>query len=274
MDKKYPVVLTIAGSDSSGGAGIQADIKAMSALGAYAASAITAITAQNTLGVTAIQGITPEVVAKQIDAVFTDLHPLAVKIGMLFSGEIVEAVADRLSFYQPAYIVLDPVMISTSGSKLIGEEAIECMKTRLFPLSTLLTPNKLETEHLTGIRISDSNGMEKAAAILRAQGCRNVLIKGGHFNYSDMTDFLFDSKGNKTEFHGKFIDTLNTHGTGCTLSSAIASFLALSKPLEEAIRLAKNYLQEALEQGADIKAGSGHGPMNHFYNPKKLTVLS
>lgn len=268
--KEYPVVLSIAGSDSSGGAGIQADIKTMSAIGTFATTAITAITAQNTTGVTGIQGVEPKIVGQQIDAVFTDLHPKSVKIGMLFSKDIINMVAERLRYYEPEYIVLDPVMISTSGSKLIADDAIETMISKLVPLATLLTPNKFEAELLSRIKIDSFPQIEEAANRIIHLGCKSVLIKGGHFNNDEMADYLFSQNGLEATFPGKFVNTRNTHGTGCTLSSAIAAYLALGKPLNEAVSSAKSYLQKALENGADITVGSGHGPLNHFFNPQKL----
>lgn len=271
--KKYPIVLSIAGSDSSGGAGIQADIKTMSAIGVFATTVITAITAQNTTGVTAIQGISPDIVGKQIEAVFSDLHPKAVKIGMLFSKEIIEVVASNLERYKPRHIILDPVMISTSGSRLISEDAIDTLLNRLFPIATVITPNKMEAEYLAGISINGIEDISNVAKQILSYGGNAVLIKGGHFDCHTMTDYLIDKDGNVKLFHGNFIQTDNTHGTGCTLSSAIASYLALDLSLPSAIDYAKKYLQAALENGADISTGYGHGPLNHFHNPQKLQII-
>lgn len=271
---KYPTVLSIAGSDSGGGAGIQADIKTMSAIGVFATTAITAITAQNTLGVTGIQGIDPEIVGKQIDAVFSDLKPVAVKIGMLFSKEIIQTVTDRLRFYAPQHIVLDPMMISTSGSKLISDDAIETLCRDLMPLASVVTPNRFEAQHIAGISILDHTSTVEAARRILKSGCRYVLIKGGHFSDAAMTDHLFAADTLEEHcYNGRFIDTQNTHGTGCTLSSAIASYLALGHPMTEAVRLAKQYLQSGLEAGADVRTGEGHGPLNHFFNPQKLRKI-
>ena len=270
---KYPVALTIAGSDSSGGAGIQADIKTMSAIGVYATSAITAITAQNTTGVSAIQGISPEIVTAQIDAVFTDINPSVVKIGMLYSEEIIMSVAEKLRLYKPKYIILDPVMISTSGSTLISPSAIETMKRELFPLSTVITPNKAEAEHLSGIEIKDTTSMNDSAKTILSYGGLYVLIKGGHFEDATMTDYLYNKSGLVESYKGHFVNTRNTHGTGCTFSSAIAAYLSLGKDVGNAIRIAKQYLQSALEQGSNIDAGHGHGPVNHFFNPEKLKTI-
>lgn len=270
--KKYPIVLTIAGSDSSGGAGIEADIKTISALGAFATAAITAVTAQNTTGVTAIQGIEPEIVGKQIDAVFDDMRPDAVKIGMLHSREIIETVAKRLSFYKPAHVVLDPVMISTSGNRLINENAIIALKQKLFPLASLVTPNKFETEFLSGIDSAENGFVQKSANEIMNIGACAVLIKGGHFSDSSVTDYLYDANGKEWQFPGTYIDTANTHGTGCTLSSAIATRLAFGDSLPDAVKNAKIYLQNALLHGKDVKTGNGHGPLNHFFNPQKLQI--
>ena len=270
--KKYPIVLTIAGSDSSGGAGIEADIKTISALGAFATAAITAVTAQNTTGVAAIQGIEPEIVGKQIDAVFDDMRPDAVKIGMLHSREIIETVAKRLSFYKPAHVVLDPVMISTSGNRLINENAIIALKQKLFPLASLVTPNKFETEFLSGRDSAENGFVQKSANEIMNIGACAVLIKGGHFSDSSVTDYLYDANGKSWQFPGTYIDTANTHGTGCTLSSAIATRLAFGDSLPDAVKNAKIYLQNALLHGKDVKTGNGHGPLNHFFNPQKLQI--
>ena len=285
---KYPIVLTIAGSDSSGGAGIQADIKTMSAIGVYAASAVTAVTAQNTLGVTAVQGIDPDIVARQIDAVFSDLRPDAVKIGMLYSRSIVEAVADRFCHWRPQNVVLNPVMVSTSGCRLMQEDALEIFIQELLPLASLLTPNIPEAEILAGRKIQNVDDIRKAAASIIQLGCNNVLIKGGHFEGTEKMDYLFENKqhqeANKQEhtgdiretaiYKGATVNTCNTHGTGCTLSSAITSYLARGYNMEEAISSAKAYLSDAIEAGKDVKIGEGHGPVNHFHAPQKLYILT
>lgn len=270
---KYPIALTIAGSDSSGGAGIQADVKTMSALGVFATTAITAVTVQNTVGVTAVQAITPDVVAGQIDAVFSDLGVDAVKIGMLFSREIIDAVADRLTYWHPRWVVLDPVMISTSGCPLISEDAVEALTTRLLPLASVLTPNRAEARKLAGIEIDSPEAMNEAAKRILAKGCRAVLMKGGHFDDEAMTDRLYEADGSCHEFRGKKVESRNTHGTGCTLSSAIAAHLALGNTLPDAVAGAKAYLQAALEAGADVTVGGGHGPVNHFFDPQKLKTI-
>lgn len=253
--------LTIAGSDSGGGAGIQADIKTMTMNGVYAMSAITALTAQNTIGVTAIEEVAPEFLGKQIDAVFTDIYPDAVKIGMVSSKEIISEIAYKLKKYKAKNIVVDPVMIATSGAKLISEEAVETLKTELLPLASVLTPNIPEAEVLSGISITNEQDMEKAARRISEQyGCA-VLCKGGH-QTNDANDFLYSNHSGKW-FYGKRIDNPNTHGTGCTLSSAIASNLAKGYALEEAVQMAKEYISGALSAMLDL--GKGSGPMNHAF---------
>lgn len=254
------VALTIAGSDSSGGAGIQADIKTMTMLGVYAMSAITALTAQNTTGVTAVSEVTPKFLEQQIDAVFTDIPPDAVKIGMVSSAELIETIAHKLKFYGAKNIVVDPVMVATSGAKLIDDNAVETLKNFLFPLATVITPNIPEAEKLSEIEIKTADDMEKAAKIIfENYGCA-VLCKGGH-SLNDANDVLFD--GNVKIFNGKRISTDNTHGTGCTLSSAIAAGLAKGLTLSDSISAAKNYLSGAL--AANLKLGKGSGPMNHAF---------
>ncbi len=265
--RNYFPVLTIAGSDSSGGAGIQADIKTMSAIGCYAMSAITSITAQNTTGVRSIQPISPQVVADQIDMVFSDIPPLAVKTGMLCDAEVASTVADRLESYMPANLVVDPVMISTSGSRLLTEDATDIIISRIFPLATLVTPNRMEAEVLTG-----SINPEEQARKLREMGCRAILLKGGDSEDSKFkTDYLFTAESEDyIELRADAIDTNNTHGTGCTLSSAIASYLALGNDIIQAVRMGKLYVTRALEAGAFITIGHGHGPVNHFFSPRRL----
>jgi phosphomethylpyrimidine kinase len=269
--RTYYTVLSIAGSDCSGGAGIQADLKTFSAIGVYGMSAITAITAQNTTGVTGIEGVSPDMVKAQIDAVFNDIRPDAVKIGMLFSKEIIEAVSERLSFYKPEFIVLDPVMVSTSGSRLISEDAVKVMIDKLIPIATVITPNKHEAELISGININSAPDIDNAAQKILGLGAKSVLIKGGHFENKVMTDYLYIDKKPIT-FDGMYIQTTNTHGTGCTLSSAIASYLAIGLPLRVAIGKAKSYLSNALSSGAINKIGEGHGPLNHLFAPEPMHV--
>lgn len=264
---KYITTLTIAGSDCSGGAGIQADIKTMSALGCFAASAITSLTVQNTLGVTAVMAVEPDIVAGQIRAVMDDILPRAVKIGMVNDCDTIHAIAATLRDYDVKYLVVDPVMVSTSGSRLMQPDALSTFKTELMPMATLLTPNVPEAEVLSGVKITDKTTMDEAGRIIISQGCRAVLIKGGHL-LGDKIDRLYGTE--TCDYGGVDVDTHNTHGTGCTLSSAIASFLALGSPLSEAIKQAKDYVTEALKAGADVQIGHGGGPVDHFFNPKKL----
>ena len=251
--------LTIAGSDSSGGAGIQADIKTMTANGVFAMSAITALTAQNTTGVTDIFETTPRFLAEQLDAIFTDIYPDAVKIGMVSSAELIDTIAEKLHTYEAKHIVVDPVMVATSGSKLLRDDAVQALTAKLLPMAEVLTPNIPEAEILSGMTISDAAGMEAAAkAISEKYGCA-VLCKGGH-QINDADDLLWRS-GTGKWFHGRRIDNPNTHGTGCTLSSAIASNLARGFSLKEAVRRSKQYLTEALR--SQMNLGHGSGPLDH-----------
>lgn len=272
--KTYPVVLTIAGSDSSGGAGIQADLKTMSAIGVFGTSAITAITAQNTCEVRDIQGIEPDIVRQQIEAVLDDLPCTTVKLGMLYSRATIETIADCLQRYPLRNIVLDPVMVSTSGCRLIEEEAISAVKTLLLPQATVITPNIPEAEILSGLTIDSEKDMEKAANRLFQAGCRAVLVKGGHLKGAESCDILFMPDSVPVRYTSPRISTRNTHGTGCTFSSAIASYLALGHMLTDAVSLAKKYLTQALQAGADIAIGNGHGSVNHFFAPRVLTPLN
>lgn len=253
--------LTIAGSDSSGGAGVQADIKTITMNGVYAMSAITALTAQNTTGVYDIAEVTPVFLKKQLDCVFTDIPPDAVKVGMVSSKALINTIAERLNFYKASNVVIDPVMVSTSGSKLIKDEAVDSLISELIPISSLLTPNIPEAEILSGIKIKGSEEMlEAAEKISNSFGC-SVLLKGGH-SIKDAND-LFYEKGKGKWIAGKRINNPNTHGTGCTLSSAIAANLAKGFEMEEAIKRAKTYLSEALSAMLDL--GKGSGPMNHAF---------
>ena len=253
--------LSIAGSDCSGGAGIQADLKTMTMNGVYAMSAITALTAQNTTGVAAILESDPDFLAKQIDAVFTDIRPDAVKIGMVSSVPLIEVIADRLRFYKAENIVVDPVMVATSGSALIETDAVQALKEQLLPLAAVVTPNIPEAEVLSGMAIHTPEEMEQAARqISEKYGCA-VLCKGGH-SVNDANDLLV-ANGEAKWFLGKRIDNPNTHGTGCTLSSAIAANLAKGKPLDEAVQRAKEYISGALADMLDL--GQGSGPMNHAF---------
>ena len=251
--------LTIAGSDSSGGAGIQADIKTMTANGVFALSAITALTAQNTTGVTGIFETTPEFLAQQLDAVFTDIYPDAIKIGMVSSSALIETIAKKLRQYDAKHIVVDPVMVATSGSKLLQDSAIQILTGQLLPMAEVVTPNIPEAEILSGMTITDAAGMEAAAkCISEKYGCA-VLCKGGH-KVNDADDLLWRNGSGKW-FHGERIANPNTHGTGCTLSSAIAANLAKGFALKEAIARAKAYLTDALNAQLDL--GRGSGPLDH-----------
>ena len=253
--------LTIAGSDSSGGAGIQADLKTMTANGVYAMSAITALTAQNTTGVTDILESTPRFLSEQLDAIFTDIFPDAVKIGMVSSAELIAVIAAKLKAYKAENIVVDPVMVATSGAKLLRSDAVEAQCRELLPLAAVLTPNIPEAEILSGMTITDAAGMEAAARLISEKyGCA-VLCKGGH-KVNDADDLLWREGAGKW-FHGKRIDNPNTHGTGCTLSSAIASNLAKGYDLDVSVERAKAYISGALAAMLDL--GHGSGPMNHMF---------
>ena len=253
--------LTIAGSDSSGGAGIQADLKTMTAHGVYALTAITALTAQNTTGVTDILESTPRFLSEQLDAIFTDIFPDAVKIGMVSSAELIAVIAAKLKEYKAENIVVDPVMVATSGAKLLRSDAVEALCRELLPLAAVLTPNIPEAEILSGMAITDAAGMEAAARLISEKyGCA-VLCKGGH-KVNDADDLLWREGAGKW-FHGKRIDNPNTHGTGCTLSSAIASNLAKGYDLDASVERAKAYISGALAAMLDL--GHGSGPMNHMF---------
>ena len=261
IQNKMPTCLTIAGSDSSGGAGIQADLKTMLANRVYAMSVIAALTAQNTCGVDAIYDVDAAFVEKQMDSVFTDIYPMAVKIGMVSQKEIILAISKKLQQYHARNIVVDPVMVATSGAKLISDEAIDTLKENLFPLATVLTPNIPEAEVLSGLKISNEEEMLEAAKYIGDHYHCAVLLKGGH-QINDANDLLY-KEGNYQWFKGKRIDNENTHGTGCTLSSAIASYLARGENLENAVKKAKDYISGALAAMLDL--GQGHGPMDHGY---------
>ncbi len=260
--------LTIAGSDSSGGAGIQADMKTMTANGVYAMSAVTALTAQNTTGVTDILESTPLFLGEQLDAIFTDIFPDAVKIGMVSSAELIAVIAEKLKQYGAKKIVVDPVMVATSGAKLLRDDAVEALCRELLPLAAVLTPNIPEAEILSGMTITDATGMEAAAKLISEKyGCA-VLCKGGH-KVNDADDLLWRNGSGKW-FHGKRINNPNTHGTGCTLSSAIASNLAKGYDLDQSVERAKAYISGALAAMLDL--GHGSGPMNHMFDLKGAFV--
>lgn len=257
--------LSIAGSDSSGGAGIQADLKTMTMNGVFAMSAITALTAQNTTGVIGIMEVSPEFLQKQINAVFEDIRPDAVKIGMVSSAELIHVIAERLKAYQAQNIVVDPVMVASSGSSLIKNDAVNTLCKELLPLATLVTPNIPEAEVLSGKTIQTKEDMMAAAKWISEKYDCAVLLKGGH-SINDANDYL-SSNGREVWFEGKRIDNPNTHGTGCTLSSAIASNLAKGYSLEESVRKAKDYISGALADMLDL--GKGSGPMNHAFDLKE-----
>ena len=256
--------LTIAGSDSGGGAGIQADIKTMTMNGVFAMSAITALTAQNTTGVQGIFEVTPDFLRMQIDSVFTDIRPDAVKIGMVSSEQLILTIAEKLTFYNADNIVVDPVMVATSGSKLICDTAIDTLKQKLLPLATLVTPNIPEAEVLSGMPIHTPEDMIKAAGYISTAFNCAVLLKGGH-SLNDANDLLYSDNEHEW-FYGKRIDNPNTHGTGCTLSSAIAAGLAKGHDLSTSVKDAKDYISGAL--GAMLNLGKGSGPMNHAFDLK------
>lgn len=257
--------LTIAGSDSSGGAGIQADLKTMTLNGVFAMSALTALTAQNTVGVQGIFEVTPAFLSLQMDSVFTDIRPDAVKIGMVSSAALISVIAQKLKEYQAENIVLDPVMVATSGARLISDDAVSALQEELLPLAAVVTPNIPEAEVLSGMKITSAEDMLRAAEKISTEYHCAVLCKGGH-SLNDANDLLF-SDGKYRWFYGKRIDNPNTHGTGCTLSSAIAANLAKGQDLETAVERAKEYISGALAAMLDLGAGSG--PMNHAFDLKE-----
>jgi len=264
--RDYHRVLTIAGSDSSGGAGIQADLKTMSAIGCYGMSVITALTAQNTQGVSGIHAVPPSFAADQMSAVFTDIGADAVKIGMLYSAELIEVVAQQLKKYGAENIILDPVMVAQSGDKLLKEDAIDAIKTHLLPLADVVTPNIPEAQVFLDCKLSNLEDMQDAAKILAHFGCRSVLIKGGHLTENDSTDLLYLSREDRfVILKSRRIVTRNNHGTGCTLSSAIASYMAKGYGIEDAVGKAKTYITNAIQAGAGYTIGHGHGPVHHFF---------
>jgi hydroxymethylpyrimidine/phosphomethylpyrimidine kinase len=257
-----PRALTIAGSDSGGGAGIQADLKTFAAMGVYGASAITAVTAQNTLGVTEWLALPEALVAQQIDAVLTDIGADAVKTGMLANAAIIETVAAKLREHGVINLVVDPVMVAKGGAKLLEDEAVSALKRELFPMALIVTPNIPEAEALTGVRIGSWDGMRDAAKRIVAIGARSVVVKGGHFESDASTDLYYDGKGFR-EYPARRIETRNTHGTGCTFASAITAGLAKGLDVPGAVALAKSYVTLAIQHAYPI--GAGHGPVHHFY---------
>lgn len=267
--KKYSRVLAIAGSDSGGGAGIQADIKTISAMGCYAASAVTAITVQNTLGVQAVYPVPLDILEGQIDAVLSDIGADAIKIGMLHSAEVVNLVADLLEKYEIRNVVLDPVMVSTSGHRLIEDEAVEVINTRLMPLARVITPNVPEAEILAGCPISSGDFFDDIARQLSGSAGVSVLLKAGHLSGETLVDYFYNAEdGTMTQLPSKRVQTRNTHGTGCTLSSAFAAALAKGEDLTAAAVSAKKYIEQAIISGAEYEIGSGYGPVDHFWSMK------
>ncbi|MFM2580514.1 bifunctional hydroxymethylpyrimidine kinase/phosphomethylpyrimidine kinase [Vibrio fortis] len=266
ISSSTPIVLTIAGSDSGGGAGIQADIKAMSATGSFACSVITAITSQNTQGVSAIFPIPLDHVASQLDAVFSDLNVVAVKVGMLADSNIIKVVADKIKQYQPKHLVIDPVMVATSGDLLLEQSAISTLKEALIPLADIITPNLPEGAALTGKPVPESEAdMQDMVEELRALGAKAVLLKGGHLEQDENSNDLLILPSSTALISAKRFPTKNTHGTGCTLSSAIASYLAQGNELTQSVELGKRYISEAIAHADQLNVGQGHGPVNHFY---------
>ncbi|NUW70609.1 bifunctional hydroxymethylpyrimidine kinase/phosphomethylpyrimidine kinase [Vibrio coralliilyticus] len=261
-----PIVLTIAGSDSGGGAGIQADIKAISATGSYACSVITAITSQNTLGVSAIHPIPLEHIESQLDAVFMDLNVVAVKVGMLADARIIKVVADKIRQYKPAHLVVDPVMVATSGDLLLEQSAISTLKEQLIPMADLITPNLPEGAALIdGAVPENEDQMGNMIEELRALGAKAVLLKGGHLEKDDNSNDLLILAQTSELLSAKRFPTKNTHGTGCTLSSAIASYLAQGNRLHKAVYLGKQYISQAIAHADELNVGTGHGPVHHFF---------
>lgn len=272
--RTYRTVLSIAGSDSIGGAGIQADLKTFSALGVYGMTAITALTAQNTQSVIHILPTTPENLRLQLEAVFTDVTPDAVKIGMLHNESLIEVVLRAFDDYKPQNIVLDPVMISTSGCALLSPSCEDLIKNELMPRCNIATPNMPETQALAGFEINDMASLNAAGEAL-TKLCPAVLIKGGHSDGNTVTDYLFEAdRPGSTSFAMQRISTTNTHGTGCTLSSAIAAHLALGYDMQQSVALAKDYISKAIYYGADVTFGRSNGPVNHLFAPRQLQIIN
>ena len=266
----YPTVLTIAGFDGSGGAGIQADIKTFSALGCYATSVLTALPVQNTMGVRKIYPIPMEAVAEQIEAVLDDIFPDAIKIGMVHTSQLVETIVKTLSKYPKIPIVFDPVMVATSGHRLIEEETIQTIIEQLFPIAEIITPNMDEASILAKMEVKTLEDMKIAGKKILRSGCKNILLKGGHQELPTVTSLLFEKNGKQSSFETIKFATNNTHGSGCTLSSAIAAFIARGEDLFNSVELAQQYVFEAIKNGKDVVVGKGNGPLNHFFDPHKI----
>jgi hydroxymethylpyrimidine/phosphomethylpyrimidine kinase len=272
--QRYARVLTIAGSDSGGGAGIQADLKTFAALGCYGMSAITALTAQNTVGVQGIHAVPASFLKAQIQSVMDDIGADALKIGMLHEPGIVEVVAWAIDHYNIRQVVLDPVMVATSGDRLIAQETVQVLVRELFPRVTVVTPNLDEAQLLLGQAIANAQALDAAAQGLLAMGARAVLLKGGHLASDEVVDVLVQAQGPTRRLASARIPSRNVHGTGCTLSSAIAAHLALGHGLEEAVVLARTFILSAIEQGAQVQTGQGHGPLNHGFAPLPMRRLA
>ena len=272
MCSKYVSTLTIAGSDSCGGAGLQADIKTMSALGCYACSVVTAVTAQDTTGVRSVEDMSADLVARQLRAVMCDIRPSAIKTCMLGNAEVVAAIVDILSSYPRVPLVVDPIIVATSGDSLMRQGTLQMLVDRLIPLASLLTPNLPEAETLAGMNIRSTGDIHMAARHILDMGCQAVLIKGGHVDGKTKTDWLFTQTGMVKSFSAQTITTSNTHGTGCTLSAAITAYLARGLDLVCAVDKGKRYLSQAIKAGAEVTTGHGHGPLNHFFHPQKLII--
>ncbi len=270
--RRYPAVLSVAGSDPSGGAGIQADLKTLAALGVYGMAAVTAVTVQNTEGVKYVHALPPGVVGDQIDAVMEDIRPDVVKVGMVNDAETLGALADAFGRHRPAFLIVDPVMVSSSGCPLMQPGAEVLLKERLLPITHLLTPNLPEAERLTGLRITTPEEAERAARALRAMGVDAVLLKGGHARGETKADLLVGRDGAR-RYAAPAVATRNSHGTGCTLASAIAAYVARGERLEDAVGLAKDYLTRALLAGKDVATGHGCGPLNHGFGPEKMHIM-
>ena len=272
--QRYARVLTIAGSDSGGGAGIQADLKTFAALGCYGMSAITALTAQNTMGVQGIHAVPASFLKAQIQSVMDDIGADALKIGMLHEPGIVEVVAWAIDHYNIRQVVLDPVMVATSGDRLIAQETVQILVRELFPRVTVVTPNLDEAQLLLGQAIANAQALDAAAQGLLAMGARAVLLKGGHLASDEVVDVLVQVQGPTRRLASTRIPSRNVHGTGCTLSSAIAAHLALGHGLEEAVVLARTFILSAIDQGAQVQTGQGHGPLNHGFSPLAMRRLA
>jgi hydroxymethylpyrimidine/phosphomethylpyrimidine kinase len=272
--KKYtsPSVLTIAGFDGSGGAGIQADIKTFSALGCFATSVLTALPVQNTQGVRKIYSIPEQAVADQIEAILDDIFPAAIKIGMVHTPQLVDTIVNTLSKYVKIPIVFDPVMVATSGHRLIEEETIAALVQKLFPIADVITPNMDEASILANMQVRTLDDMYIAGEKILNMGCKGILLKGGHQETDMITSLYFDKTGKIYTFETEKFKTNNTHGSGCTLSSAIAAYIAQGKDLHDAVSMGQKYVFEAIKSGKDIEIGKGNGPLNHFFNPQKLII--